>query len=151
MIISDIANDVALSLSIEPKTLIDIIDNNLTDEEKQTIIPKDKIDAIKLLINSDNMINNFENKIKTDSIKNNYKILKENLAKLQVLVLIKKLKKSSDCDEILNSFIEVLNNKVVSVNNMMQTNLTQVGGGNNKYYEKYIHYKLKYLTLSNAK
>ena len=59
------------------------------------------------------------------SFKASENVLKQNLGKLQVLVLIRKLKKATNCDDMLNSFIEVLNTKVSSVNAVMENNLTQ--------------------------
>ena len=148
MNIIEITDKIAKNLGIESKELLDIIEGNLSEDEKNIKIPDDKMEIINNLLNSDTNIQKFETNIKSEKVKTNYNTLKNNLAKLQVLVLIKKLKKSEKCDDVLNSFIMVLNNKMDAVNNTMVSNLTLKGGGNNNnYYTKYIEYKVKYLTL----
>ena len=134
-----IANLIAENLDIDPNTIVQSIPENLIDE----IISDDQIEKILELLNSDNEINNFglENQLG-----DNFNDLKSNLGKLQILVLIKSLKKAKKCEEILNTFIYLMNNKIGQVNNVLKSNL-QFGGGQKNYYKKYKKYKIKYLFI----
>ena len=50
-------------------------------------------------------------------------------------------------DDIINTLLTVLNAKFENINKILVTYLMQTGGGD-KYYKKYIKYKIKYLKLS---
>lgn len=141
----DISN---INLDDIPKENIDLIEKILNTDDKMDKEVNEKIGLINKLLKTDNELNNFGKQIKTDSVKKNFTGLKENLAKLQILILIKTLKESKSCDDILNNFITILNTKVTTVNNIVENNITQKGGGNNNlYFKKYIKYKTKYLEL----
>ena len=139
--IRNFANLIADNLGIDRIIIVQSIPENLIDE----IISDDQIEKILELLNSDNEINNFglENQL-GDS--DNFNDLKSNLGKLQILVLIKSLKKAKKCEEILNTFIDLMNNKIGQVNNVLKSNL-QFGGGQKNYYKKYKKYKIKYLFI----
>ena len=137
--IRNFANLIADNLGIDRIIIVESIPEHLIDE----IISDDQIEKILELLNSDNEINNFglENQLG-----DNFNDLKSNLGKLQILVLIKSLKKAKKCEEILNTFIDLMNNKIGQVNNVLKYNL-QFGGGQKNYYKKYKKYKIKYLFI----
>lgn len=110
------------------------------------IIDRTIIEKVNSLINADKNIQDFEEKINNSETKTLFNQLKLSLAKLQTLSLIKKLKKSEDCSDVLNLLLKALNQKIESVNNIL---LDQNGGGNNdnKFINKYYKYKVKYLNL----
>ena len=147
--ITDFANLVASKLQIESKDLITIIDQkkiniNETIDESTNI-------KIKELLKADDDINNFDKYIKTEKVKKNFNLLKKNLAELQVLVILKKLEKVENCDEVINVLLSALNNKLELTNNILESNL-QKGGNNSEinYYNKYLKYKNKYNNLKYA-
>ena len=115
--IYDIAHQVATKLNIDVTQLIDII------KEKEKIIDLNIINdnllkKIQKLIKTDEDINNFGKTI-DDDVKQNFNMLKQNLGKLQLLVLLKNLEKSKNSSDILNSFIKIFNNKINVVNNIL--------------------------------
>ena len=147
--IRDFAILVADKLKIEPSNLITIIDQkkiNINETIDESI--KDKI--IRLL-KADDDINNFDKYIKTEKVKENFNLLKKNLAELQVRVILKKLEKVENCDEVINVLLSALNNKLELTNNILESNL-QKGGSNNEinYYNKYLKYKNKYNNLKKV-
>lgn len=137
--IENIAIEIAKKLGIEPIIITQSIPDSLIDQ----IISDDQIEKIQELLNSDNEINNFglDNQLGA-----NFNELKSNLGKLQMLALIKSLKKAEKCEEILNTFINLMNNKIGQVNDVLKTNL-QFGGGQKNYFKKYRKYKKKYLYI----
>jgi hypothetical protein len=158
--IQDIAKHVAEKLFIDKEQLLTIIEKyekkngkiifNL--ENEQLLL------QIKDLLKKDNEIKKFDDKIKNSSqnIINNFNLLKNNLGKLQILVLIKNIESSKNNDELLNSFISILNDKLISVNSIMESGIEnqihsnlQKGGSNNiiNYKYLYIKYKKKYFFL----
>lgn len=141
--IMDIAITIANKLGIDHKRFVHIIEQQIPGYES-VILDKDLVKKIKMLLNTDDKINDFEKKISGSTTKNNFHILKEHLAELQISVLIKKLKKAGSADEVLGSFLVLLNNKFEAVNGIMEQTV-QSGGGdkNSHYYEKYMKYKLK--------
>ena len=146
--ITDFAILVATKLEIDPSNLIKIIDQKKININ-ETIDESIKGEIIKLLQADDN-INNFEQYIKTESVKEKFNLLKKNLAELQVRVMLKKLEKVENCDEVINILLSALNNKLELTNNILDLNL-QKGGGNSEinYYNKYLKYKIKYLLLQD--
>jgi hypothetical protein len=150
MNILEISERVAFNLNIDPKILIDIIEIKLNgDKQKmnEKISDPIKIKKIKELFLVDSKLFEFEEKnIKTEKVRTNFNELKNNLGKLQILVLIKNLEKTKDCDSILNVLLSTLNNKFETVNSILSNKLDQNGGSEN-YYNKYLKYKIKYLNL----
>jgi membrane-anchored protein YejM (alkaline phosphatase superfamily) len=144
--ITDFANVVASKLQIESKDLITIIDQKKININ-ETINESTNI-KIKELLKADDDINNFDKYIKTEKVKKNFNLLKKNLAELQVLVILKKLEKVENCDEVINVLLSALNNKLELTNNILESNL-QKGGNNSEinYYNKYLKYKNKYNNL----
>lgn len=176
--IRTIAELVAEKLSIDKEQLLTIIDKYeikngkiIFNSEHQPLLLQ-----IEELLNKDNEIKKFDDKIKnsSQSIITNFNLLKNNLGKLQILVLIKNLESSKNNDELLNSFISILNDKLVSVNSIMESgidkqineskegisnkttpkteNVILTGGGNIiNYKHLYIKYKNKYFSLKYNK
>lgn len=149
MNILKISNIIATRLGINPNTLKNIIEIRLTEKQlNEEITDPEKISKINELFKVDSNFLEFEKiNIKEENTKNNFNKLKENLGKLQILVLIKNLEKTKDCDSVLNALLGVLNNKFDAVNNMLSSDLKQNGGGVN-FFNKYIKYKIKYLKLN---
>jgi hypothetical protein len=140
---------IASKLNINENTLLDVIKGKINDNELNIeITDPDKLIRINELLDVDSKLVEFEkNNILQEHTKQNFNKLKQNLGKLQILVLIKKLSESKGCDDILNALLSVLNTKFESVNNILTSNLIQIGGTNDKFYKKYIKYKTKYLQL----
>jgi hypothetical protein len=151
MNILTISNNVALRLNIDPNILKEIIESRLTNKQlNEEIKDTQKRKRIIQLLATDFSFLEFEkNNIKEGKTKESFDKLKVNLGKLQILVLIRSLEKSKDCDSVLNALLGVLNNKFDTVNTMLSSNLVQNGGGVN-YFNKYIKYKIKYLKLTNV-
>jgi hypothetical protein len=78
----------------------------------------------------------------------NFIELKNNLGRLQLLVLIKNLNKAENCADVLNAFINVMNTKIKTVNEVLKSNI-QSGGNRIDYYQKYKKYKKKYTIIKN--
>ena len=151
MNILTISNNVASRLEIDPVIIKNIIESRLTNEQlNEEIKDTQKHKRINQLLVTDSSFLEFEkNNIKEGKTKESFDKLKVNLGKLQILVLIKNLEKTKDCDSVLNALLGVLNNKFDTVNTMLSSNLVQNGGGVN-YFNKYIKYKIKYLKLTNV-
>jgi hypothetical protein len=150
MNILDISKIISDKLGIDNKILNQILEEKLTKEQLETQFKDDeKIKKITALLDTDAKILEFgETHITKDSTKDNFDKLKTSLGKLQILVLINDLKKSKNCDDVLNSFMKVFNDKLETVNTILADNLTQTGGSN-KYKIKYLKYKIKYLNSLN--
>ena len=147
--IREFANLVAGKLQIDLSNLITIIDQkkiNINETIDESI--NDKIIE---LLKADDDINNFDKYIKTEKVKENFNLLKKNLAELQLRVILKKLEKVENCDEVINVLLSALNNKLTITNNILESNL-QKGGSNNEknYYNKYLKYKNKYNNLKKV-
>ena len=147
--IREFANLVADKLQIDLSNLITIIDQkNININEA---IDESINDKIRGLLKADDDINNFDKYIKTEKVKENFNLLKKNLAELQVRVILKKLEKVENCDEVINVLLSALNNKLELTNNILESNL-QKGGSNSEinYYNKYLKYKNKYNNLKKV-
>jgi hypothetical protein len=72
------------------------------------------------------------------------------MGKLQGLVLLRAVS-TKDCDTIMKSLTEAVSGKLKAVNEVLEANITQAGGGNRmneiSMYNKYLKYKAKYLSL----
>ena len=148
MNILQISNNIAKNLNINKDILDNILENKIEKEQlNEPIKDINKLNEINKLLEVDSKIFDFEKNLKNNETIENFKLLKENLGKLQILVFIKSLEKSKDCNDILNAFIELLNNKFKIVNNILSDDLVQTGGGNINYLNKYIKYKSKYLKI----
>lgn len=137
--IKDIAILIANKLGIESDIILDAIHVSLVDQ----IISDDQIEKIHELLYSDDEINKFG---LDNQLGENFDELKSSLGKLQMLALTKNLKKAQKCEEVLNTFINLMNNKIGQVNEVLKTNI-QFGGGQKNYYKKYKKYKKKYLFI----
>ena len=147
MKILEISRFISSQLKIDYKPLEEIIITNLSEEQRNINFEGSLMFKIENLLEKDLLISNFgELEINKESTKINFMKLKNSLGKLQILVLINNLKKSKDCNDVLNSFMNIFNNKIESVNEILANDLLQTGGGN-KYYNKYLKYKINYLNL----
>ena len=134
----------------DSKKLIDIIKKKNIDKD---IKINDKLqEKINELLDADEDINNFDIYIKSQDVKDNFNLLKKNLAELQIRVLLKNLEKAESCDDVINILLKTLNNNISINNNILSDNLNNKTTSNlkpNKYKNKYIKYKNKYLKLKN--
>lgn len=92
------------------------------------------------------------------AIENNWNSMNEQLAQLQILSLIQR---KENCEEVIKELLGILSKKIATVNDILKNNLgqpisqssvqanqEQAGGSNNdKYMNKYLKYKNKYLSL----
>lgn len=141
----DIVDRISNMLHVKPDKFREIIIQRIP-EHNRTIHDTELMKKILLLLQSDSEITEFELKLKNNRTIKNFYTMKEKLAELQVLALVKKLEKSETCDEVLNSFFVVLNNKFEGVNNVLADSINQTGGGSSRnvgYYKKYLKYKIK--------
>ena len=143
---TDIIELIARSIGITSEEIKEGLEQTILRQINTFQVPPELEDKIKKLIEQDKEINQFGNKynIKSD----NFNELKINLGKLQLLAI---LKKANNCEDVLNSFIDLLNNKIGAVNNILKAKL-QAGGSdiNYEYYRKYNKYKNKYLLFKNS-
>ncbi len=141
--ILDITDEIALKLNINPQKFRTIVEQKIHESDR-IIRDRELMSKILLLLQSDTEINQFETKLKSEKVLRNFQIMKERLGELQVLALVKKLEKADTCDDVINSFLVVLNNKFEGVNNVLTGSLNQTGGSKNiNYYSKYLKYKIK--------
>jgi hypothetical protein len=145
--IKDFISEIAKKLNIDSIKIFDIIQqkkiniNILLDESIK--------DEINKLLKIDDDINNFdETTLKNDMVKENFKLLKKNLAELQVRVILKKLEKVENCGDVISVLLSTINKKLKISNEI--SSLNQRGGAHNvQYYNKYLKYKIKYLLLQD--
>jgi len=157
--LNNIINKIEIKLDIKNKELFNSIKNIISEEELDREIKDiNKLNQINKLFESDDEINKFEknnilNKYHSNNVKNNFGKLKNNLGKLQALVLIKHFERAQNADEVLESLLSIFNDKINVVNDILTINIkdfkNQTGGSKDKYTNKYIKYKLKYLLLKN--
>jgi hypothetical protein len=137
--------------------IIDIL--KIENDEKefiQNIIKKKNINDELLDTNLQNQINELvkknnelqkyqdENTLKT-STNISFDRVKTKLKKLQILALLKKLEKCNDISDIYNEYLRALNNNLTLMN---QFNAIK-DESDTSFYNKYIIYKLKYISLKN--
>jgi hypothetical protein len=141
-----IINLIAENIGIRYEDIISGLEQTILRQIDTFQVPRELEEKIKELIKQDNEINQFgkEHNIKSD----NFNELKINLGKLQLLAI---LKKANNCEDVLNSFIDLLNNKIGAINDILKAKL-QAGGSdiNYEYYRKYNKYKNKYLLFKNS-
>lgn len=130
--------------------LVGLVNKKIQNNEIEEMIEVSPIleQKINNLIENNSKITSFENKKLINykkETRDNFSVLKNNLERLQVLILLKKIEKSVDNSEILNLLFITLNDQIENVNNILENNLK--GGGNNMWRSKYIKYKTKYLDL----
>lgn len=148
-IIINIAKQIAIKLNINDNELINIIKDKYSKLEFNKNIDTKLIDKINKLLKNDEELNQFEKQLDSNTIPN-FKILKTNLGKLQLLILLKNLEKCESNTDILNTFISIVDKKISNINELL---IEQIGGNNNpkytenNYYELYIKYKYRYIKL----
>lgn len=139
---------IATALEIEEDILMEIITNkiNIVGINNNELVNE----VIVKLLKNDEAIKKFGDRITKDTTKDKYKNLKRNLGKLQVLILINKLKQSNNCEDVLNTFISAINNKLENLVELENIKYSQQGGSkinnnyslyiNNKRYIKHLKY-----------
>ena len=117
--------------------------------KKMELIKEVHTHADKLKV-ADAAIHTLENTTEFTKIKDSvhWKEMKQQMAKLQGLVLLRAVN-SKDCDEVMKSLTEAVSGKLKVVNEVLEANIKQDGGGRNDItmYNKYLKYKAKYLSL----
>lgn len=152
MKIIDFINQVAKATDIQVQNLISLVkDVNINEE-----IPYDITKKLEELIIIDDKIRHIAVSIINTTTNAKFMELKKNFAKLQILVLLKKISNKNIDYNALQSLIDIFNNKIHAVNDVL---LTQLGGGINineymcykyfKYAMKYAKLKFKYNLLDN--
>ena len=97
--------------------------------------------------------NFYDNYDQNYNIKENWDKMTESLGELQMLSLLEKVE--GTCDEVINALLNALSKKITKVNEILRSKLVQAaqggraGGGiiNDKYLNKYLKYKNKYVYL----
>ena len=103
------------------------------------------------LLEADKSVKELEKKMQPyySDISANWTSLLNNLGRLQALILIKKLEEPvPNCGEIVKDIVNALNNKISTVNNILEANI-KVSEKADKNKQKYLKYKSKYLHLKN--
>lgn len=134
------------------KQKLDITDNELLTEiiticEKLNIDINEKISInkdLKFLTDRNSseteILQNIRKKIVNFNTTIKYQQLKKNLGKLQINIILNKIKSSKNSEDILNSLFELFNDKITQMNQIIE----QSGGyKDDNYY--YIYFKNKYI------
>ena len=134
----EIANNLGINVDIIIDSISqDILEQPISDEQMT------QLQGIQTELSTiDQDINEFG---RSNVLGDNFIELKNNLGKLQVLALIKKLKQAEKCEDVLNAFTDAMKYKIEKVNTALESNLQS--GGRQKYYIKYMKYKKKYLLI----
>ncbi len=107
---------------------------------------------VKTLLDADDVIINIQTNPEFSKIITtpNWKEMKENMGKLQGLVLLRAVS-TKDCDTVMKTLTDAVSGKLKAVNQVLEANIKQAGGGNKmneiSMYNKYLKYKAKYLSL----
>jgi hypothetical protein len=111
------------------------------------------------LVTADNNLNNLISNGGTlapykNLITDEWNNMIKQLAELQGLIILKKVKKN-DCDGVIKQLLIAITGKITVVNDIIKSELgsnNQAGGNNNLIYKsKYLKYKTKYLNLIENK
>ena len=149
---NDKINDIMNAIGIKDEDIrkkIHLSLANFKDSEKFKLINNiDMNTQYQSLIEKDNELKNLFDKTFNDNTKDNSEI-KDNwdkmiseLAELQGLIILKKVKK--DCNSTINALLKALSGKLSIINDLLKSELnTQIGGSINN-----LQYKTKYLKLS---
>lgn len=137
------AETIATNLQIDKKIIINEINDNLLDRNIDSALEGKFTE----LLQTDQNIQTFGSQQELND-NDNFIELKNNLGRLQLLVLIKNLNKAENCADVLNAFINVMNTKIETVNEVLRSNI-QSGGNQIDYYQKYKKYKKKYTIIKN--
>lgn len=183
----DIVQHIARSLNIDiiqQRELVTLVQQKIDTNEIQDTreFSPDMNQKIRELLegNNNRPVRDFEENVLkknyTQRTLTNFNTLKYNLGKLQILVLLKKIEKATNNEEILNMLFNALSNQLKNVNEIMTINLKGGGINNNIsdsndesssdifyeknisdnsssdiWYNKYLKYKIKYLELCHKK
>jgi hypothetical protein len=145
----------------------------LNDSTKFAMISSPELDKLTTdLISSDTFLSGLLNRSDVpDDSKKAITELNQELAKLQGLIFLRKIFKTSDSSEIINILVDTFKTKIDTINKILKQNLIpekeeeeeasplppppggtkyfSVGGGKN-YHQKYLNYKTKYLQLKKS-
>jgi hypothetical protein len=140
----------ALNISaIDELNLIKSLWSKFGNNKEYKLIINDK--QINDLLNADQRIKDLEGKMSPyfKEVEKNWKSLLNNLGKLQALIFIKKLEEPApDCTGIINEIVTALNNKISTVNTILENNI-KISEKATQSKQKYLKYKSKYLHLKN--
>jgi hypothetical protein len=141
--IREFAEKIANNLQIKKEIIINEINDDLLDRNIDSALEGKFTELLQTDINiqifgSQQELNDNDNFIE----------LKNNLGRLQLLVLIKNLNKAENCADVLNAFMNVMNTKIETINEVLRSNI-QSGGNQIDYYQKYKKYKKKYTIIKN--
>lgn len=130
-----VANLLASKLNINKKFLEPIFKKK--GFKNVEITNEEMISKIELLISKNN-INDFDVTKYNEQIQTKFTTLKENLGKLQILTLIKKLEAATDVNSILDILITAVNTTLENTIELDKLGEKQQFGGNiNKIIKKY--------------
>lgn len=136
----DIIQKITESINIDQQHLTDILKGVNLNEE----IPDEINTKILELISIDVKIRQISETINDATTNNKFDELKKNLARLQILVLLKKISKTEIKHDTLQSLIDLFTDKIQIVNDVL---LSQIGGSEIDYKYNYYKYKGMYITL----
>ena len=147
--ILNIVERMAQSLEVNSAPLIEIVREKIPENQRviTDINLRPKIDA---LLSSDNSIGQLDRQLTSPATLAKFQGLKEQLGKLQVFALVQKLQQSGDCEDVLNTFFDAMNQKIEAVNGVLSENLSQPqhgGGDNSSVKRKLLKYRLKHHEL----
>jgi hypothetical protein len=147
MNLEELSNKISDNLSINRDIILNILREKGVDLSLE--ISNEKINS---LLQVDLELKEFGETLKSDTTKELYQELKQELGKLQMNHVIDNNKiinklKSSPPSKIVEEMIDIFKNKIETVNNILKDNLTQTGG--NYYLVKYKKYKKKYINLKS--
>ena len=147
-------NDVFGALGLNQQqgnTIIDELRTTFNTNQLQMIVTNAQL---RQLVDADRQITNLQTNGQFASFigtnEGMWNSFKQNLGKLQVLAILKKIRQGN-CDATIQTIVDALNTKIQAVNTILETNL-QSGGGkqstnstNDPYYHKFLKYKFKYM------
>ena len=117
------------------------------DKDKNKIISNDTINiALTELINADNEIKKIKNDYDFfEDIEYGWDNMTQNLAELQTIILLKNIN-TKKCSKFISSLKNLLTNKIIFVNNIIEKNIETKNTEIN-VAKKYLKYKNKYINL----
>ena len=116
----------------------DNIENNIILGSIEIKNDKESIDVINSMLNNNNRLSELDKTIKNELIKNKINKLKKRIGQLQLHSVIKS--SDNETKNLLSDVLSSVNNKVETINNILDTKLTP------QYEYKYLKYKIKYLS-----
>ena len=147
----------ALGVQGEPERILRQLLQDFRPDERIRIIAGTR-DFVLALTEADNALQGFLGSfgVRYNINKEAWDRMTSSLGELQMLSLLEKVE--GTCDEVINALLNVLSAKITQVNKILKSKLPQpvaqgggarAGGGNinDKYLNKYLKYKNKYVYL----